>query len=107
MKAPSLTSGRSYVHGYEEVPPAYGVPNHVPNLNLMSHQGKTGGTMPSVSSDYDNIARKSPCMGMGMESPYGARPITGLENTLMPSEGHVTHEEDVGRVERKRKVCLA
>lgn len=55
------------------------------------------------SSDYDNIARKSPCMGMGMESPFGAHPISGLENALMPSEGHGTHEEDVGRLERKRK----
>lgn len=102
-KTPPLSSGRSYIHGYEEVPVSYGVPNQMPSLNLMSQQGKVGGLMPSTSGDCEANARKSPYMNMGMESPFSAHTISGLDSTLMPSERRVSQEEDAGRVERKRK----
>lgn len=102
-KTPPLSSGRSYIHGYEEVPVAYGVPNQMPSLNLISQPGKVGSLMPSTSGDYEAIARKSPYMNMGMESPFSANPISGLDNALVPSERRATPEEDAGRVERKRK----
>lgn len=105
-KTPPLSSGRSYIHGYEEVPVSYGVPNQMPSLNLMSQQGKVGGLMPSTSGDCEANARKSPYMNMGMESPFSAHTISGLDSTLMPSERRVSQEEDAGRVERKRKVLL-
>uniref|UniRef100_A0A803N1P7 Homeobox-DDT domain protein RLT2 n=1 Tax=Chenopodium quinoa TaxID=63459 RepID=A0A803N1P7_CHEQI len=100
-KTPPLSSGRSYIHGYEEVPVVYGVPNQMPNLNLMS-QGKGGSLLPSTSGDYETIARKSPYINMGMESPFTAHP-NSLDNALIPSERRVTQEEDAGRLERKRK----
>lgn len=102
-KTPPLSSGRSYIHGYEEVPVVYGVPNQVSSLNLMS-QGKVGSLMPSTSGDYETIARKSPYMNMGMESPFSAHPTSGLDNALISSERRATQEEDAGRLERKRKV---
>ncbi|KAL2937885.1 Homeobox-DDT domain protein RLT2 [Bienertia sinuspersici] len=102
-KTPPLSSGRSYIHGYEDVPVTYGVPNQVPSLNLMPPQGKVGSLVPSTSGDYDAVGRKSPYMNMGMESSFNANQASGLDSVVMPSERRVTQEEEAGRVERKRK----
>ncbi|KAJ8432424.1 hypothetical protein Cgig2_016054 [Carnegiea gigantea] len=98
-----LSGGRSYMHNCEEVPVAYGTSTPMPRLSLMPHQGKAGGPVTSAAGEYDSIAGKSPYMAAGLESPYNSHLTAGLGNTLMPSERPVTQEEDVTRVERKRK----
>ena len=94
------------MHYYEEVPVAYGISTLMPSLSLMPHQGKAGGRVTSCAGEYDNIARKSPYMVVGMESPYNSHPTVGLDNALIPCERRVTQEEDVIGVERKREVSL-
>ncbi|KAH9621076.1 hypothetical protein KSS87_004536 [Heliosperma pusillum] len=96
-KNPPSSGGQAYVHGYEDVPVAYALPSQ----SLTSQQGKLRSSIPSTSGDYDNIAHKSPYMGM--ESPFSAQPITGQENAFMPSDRILSQEDEAMRVERKRK----
>ncbi|XP_057537451.1 homeobox-DDT domain protein RLT2 isoform X4 [Amaranthus tricolor] len=102
-KTPPLSSGRSNMHGYDEVPVAYGVQNQLPSLNLMSHQGNVSNHMSSTSGDYEAMTRKSPYVNVGMESSLSTHPISGMASALVPSERRATQEEDAGRLERKRK----
>ena len=92
------------MHGYDEVPVAYGVQNQLPSLNLMSHQGNVSNHMSSTSGDYEAMTRKSPYVNVGMESSLSTHPISGMASALVPSERRATQEEDAGRLERKRKV---
>ncbi|KAL9241090.1 hypothetical protein vseg_015240 [Gypsophila vaccaria] len=98
-KTPPLCGGQAYLHSYEDVPVAYGLPSQ----SITSQQGKLRNSLPSTSGDYENITHKSPYMGIGMESPFSAHPITGLENAAMLSDKIVAQEDDAVRAERKRK----
>ncbi|KAA8524323.1 hypothetical protein F0562_010746 [Nyssa sinensis] len=95
----ALSTGRSIMHGNEQVTSGYGFPGHIPNLSLLPQQGKQGHPLPSVSGEYDIIPRKNSFTSVGMD----AHPITGLDNPFVPPDRRVTHEEDVLRIERKRK----
>lgn len=94
-KTPPLSNGRSYIYGHEEVPVAYGGPNHI---------------MLPTSEDYEAVARKSPYLNMGTESPLNTHLNSGRDSALVPPEMRVNLEEAAGSMERKRKVltnCLS
>ncbi|KAI3744917.1 hypothetical protein L1987_58015 [Smallanthus sonchifolius] len=77
---------------------AYGVQG--PMNILPPQQGRHG-----PSGEFDNVARKSSStvsLGMDTHTPPGAHPITGIENPFV-TPSVVTHEEEITRIERKRK----
>lgn len=87
-RAHIATTGRSFTHGNELVPSSgYGFQGSV---TLLPHQqGRSG--------EIDNVARK-----MDTPTPPGAHPITGIDNPFATPS--ITHEEELARIERKRKV---
>ncbi|XP_030929199.1 homeobox-DDT domain protein RLT2-like isoform X3 [Quercus lobata] len=99
----SVISGRSFMHGNEQVPSGYGFQGQVPGLNLLPNQGRQGHLLPSVSGEYDTVPRKNAFPNIAMDAHFAAHPITQLENPFLPSDRRVAHDEDVPRMERKRK----
>ncbi|KAI7741603.1 hypothetical protein M8C21_026532 [Ambrosia artemisiifolia] len=60
---------------------------------------------PGPSGDFDNVARKSSStvsLVVDTPTPPAAHPITGIENPFV-TPAVVTHEEEIRRIERKRK----
>lgn len=100
----SVISGRSFMHGNEQVPSGYSFQGQVPGLNLLPNQGRQGHLLPSVLGEYDTVPRKNAFPNIAMDAHFSAHPITQLENPFLPSDRRVTHDEDVPRMERKRKV---
>ncbi|XP_059452338.1 homeobox-DDT domain protein RLT2 isoform X1 [Corylus avellana] len=98
----SLSSGRSFMHGNEQVPSGYGFQGQVPGLNLLPQQGMQAHLLPSVSVENDTVARKNTFANI-RDSHFGAHPITRMENPFISPDRRVTLEEDVSRMERKRK----
>jgi hypothetical protein len=99
----SLSSGRSFMHGNEQVPSGYGFQGQVPGLNLLPQQGMQAHLLPSVSVENDTVARKNTLANI-RDAHFGAHPITRMENPFISPDRRVTLEEDVSRMERKRKV---
>lgn len=99
----SLSSGRMYMHGNEHVPSGYGFQGQMPGLNLLPQQGKQGHLLASVSGENDTNSRKNTFTNV-MDAHFGAHPITQMENPFLSSERRVILDEDVSRMERKRKV---
>ncbi|KAJ6420476.1 hypothetical protein OIU84_027920 [Salix udensis] len=83
--------------------PADGFSSQVPSLSLMPQEGRQGHLLPSASGEYESTSQKSPFTNVGMDVQVGAHPITALDNHFMSSDQRVTHDEDVLRMERKRK----
>ncbi|KAJ6734162.1 HOMEOBOX-DDT DOMAIN PROTEIN RLT2 [Salix purpurea] len=83
--------------------PADGFSSQVPSLSLMPQEGRQGHLLPSASGEYESTSQKSPFTNVGMDVQVGAHPITALDNPFMSSDQRVTHDEDVLRMERKRK----
>ncbi|KAG5226338.1 homeobox-DDT domain protein [Salix suchowensis] len=83
--------------------PAGGFSSQVPSLSLMPQEGRQGHLLPSASGEYESTSQKSPFTNVGMDVQVGAHPITALDNPFMSSDQRVTHDEDVLRMERKRK----
>ncbi|KAG6722699.1 hypothetical protein I3842_03G173300 [Carya illinoinensis] len=75
----SLSSGRIFMHGNEHVPSGYG-----------------------FQGENDNNSRKNPFTNI-MDAHLGAHPITQMENPFVSSDRRVILDEDVSRMERKRK----
>ncbi|XP_048328593.1 homeobox-DDT domain protein RLT2 isoform X2 [Ziziphus jujuba] len=73
-KTSSIPTGHLFIHGNEQLPSGYG-----------------------FQGEYDKVQRKNTKINMD------AHPISQLENPFMLSDRRVTHDEDVIRVERKRK----
>ncbi|GFS41286.1 homeodomain-like transcriptional regulator [Actinidia rufa] len=101
----ALSTGRSYTHGNEQVPPAFGFQGQTPSLGLLPHQGRQSHLLPSTSAEYDIVSQKTSIANIGTDAHFGTHPITALDNPFIPSERQVTNDEDIARLERKRKVC--
>uniref|UniRef100_A0A5B7A597 Homeobox-DDT domain protein RLT2 n=1 Tax=Davidia involucrata TaxID=16924 RepID=A0A5B7A597_DAVIN len=99
----ALSAGRSFMHGNEQVTSGYGFQGQVPNLSLLPQQGRQGHLLSSVSGEYDIGPRKNSFTSVGMDAHFGAHPSAGLDNPFIPSDKRITHDEDVLRIERKRK----
>ncbi|KAF5481349.1 hypothetical protein F2P56_002009 [Juglans regia] len=101
-RTPSLPSSRIFMHGNEHVPSGYGFQGQMPGLNLLPQQGKQGHLLPSASGENDNNSRKNPFTNI-TDAHFGAHPITQMENPFVSSDKRVILDEDVSRMERKRK----
>ncbi|KAJ4729740.1 Homeobox domain-containing protein/DDT domain-containing protein [Melia azedarach] len=100
---PSLSTGRSFMHGSEQVSSVYGFPGQLPSLNLLSQQGRQSNLLPSVSGDYGNVPHKEPFINTALDADFGAHPISAVDNAILSSDRRLTHDEDVLRIEKKRK----
>lgn len=103
----SLRAGHPFMHGSEQISSGYGFPGQLPNLNLLSHQGRHSHLLPSVSGEYENILRKNSFISAAMDAHAGGQPITAMDNAFISSDRRVSHDEDVSRTEKKRKVFCA
>ncbi|KAK1566908.1 hypothetical protein Q3G72_005921 [Acer saccharum] len=99
---PSLTTARSFMHANEQVSTGYGFPGQLPSLNLLTHQGRHSHLLPSASGEYDNVPRKN-SINTAMESNFGAHPLAAVDKACISSDMRVTNDEDVIRIEKKRK----
>lgn len=100
-----ITTGRSFSHGNDQIASGYGFQGPVAGGSAISQQGRQGHLLlPPPAGELDNAVHKSSTVSPGMDTQLGAHPITGIENPFAtPSEKRITHEEDVARMERKRK----
>lgn len=104
-RSPPLSTGRPFMHGNELVPTEYGFQSPIPSLSLLPQQGRHGHhVVPSVTNDYDSISRKSYTTS-GIDAHFGStHPIIGLDNAFVSSDRQVRNEDEMLRMERKRKV---
>lgn len=100
----ALSAGRSFMHGNELLPSPYALQSQPPSLTLLPHQGRQGHILPSTSGEYDIVSQKNSLTDIATDAQLGAHPITGLDNPFVPSDIQVTPEDDIARMERKRKV---
>lgn len=96
------SAGHLLLHGDEKIPSGYGFPTQASNLNLLSQQGRQGYLLSS--GECDNVPQKNSFTNTPMDANFGTHPITALENPFVSSDRRVIHDEDVSRMERKRKV---
>lgn len=103
-RAAALSAGGPYHHGSEQVAAGYNFQGQVPNVSLLSQQGRQNHVFPSGSTEYDSVPHKNSLMNIGTEAQFGTHPIIGLENPFVSSNRRVSLDEDPSRMERKRKV---
>ncbi|XP_043702863.1 homeobox-DDT domain protein RLT2-like isoform X2 [Telopea speciosissima] len=102
-RASSFPATGQYLHGNEQLSTSYSFQGHVSGVDLLSQQGRQGHIYPSASGEYDGVPHKNSFANVGMDAQFGAHPMHGLENSFVPSDRRVSHDEDVSRMERKRK----
>ncbi|GKU96350.1 hypothetical protein SLEP1_g9594 [Rubroshorea leprosula] len=95
--------GRTFMHGNEHTPPAYAVLGHMPNLNLLPQPARQGNFLSTASGENDNTSRMDSFTSTADDANVGAHPITALESPFMSSDRRSSLDEDVLRIERKRK----
>lgn len=100
----ALSASRSFMHGNELLPSGYGLHSPAPSLPLLPHQGRQGHNLPSTSGEYDTFSRKTSSPNIATDAQLAPHPITGLDNPFVPSDIRVTPDDDIARMERKRKV---
>lgn len=104
---PSVSTGRLFMHGNEQVSSGYAFPGHLPSLNLLSQQGRQNHLLPSASEEYENVPRKNSFINTALGPHLGTHVTTTLENQFVPSDRKVTPDEDALRLEKRRKVLNA
>ncbi|XP_034701923.1 homeobox-DDT domain protein RLT2 isoform X4 [Vitis riparia] len=93
---PIKGAGRA-VHEYQFLP-------EQPSVRTDTYErGRQNHGLSSTSGDYDTVPRKNSLGSIGMDAHFGSHPITALDNPFISSDRRVTNEEDVLRMERKRK----
>ncbi|KAL9252121.1 Homeobox-DDT domain protein RLT2-like protein [Drosera capensis] len=97
-----LSGGHTYMRSVEEFPVGFPLPSQMQSASFLSSQGKQGHHLSSTSGEHE-VTHKSPYMRMALDSTFGAHPISGLDNALTSSERRAISEDDVARVEQKRK----
>lgn len=103
----SFCAGHPFLHGSEQKSSGYGFPGRLLNLNLLSHQGRHSHLLPSVSGEYEHVPQKNSFISAAMDAHVGGQPITAMDNAFISSDRRITHDEDVLRMEKKRKVFCA
>ncbi|KAJ7948365.1 Homeobox-DDT domain protein [Quillaja saponaria] len=99
----SVSTGRSFLNGSEMVPPGYRFQDQIPGINSLSQQVRQAHLLPSASGEYGSVPRKNSFMNCALDTDFGAHPITQMDNPFLSSERRVIHEEELTRLERKRK----
>ncbi|KAJ4847083.1 hypothetical protein Tsubulata_040919 [Turnera subulata] len=99
-KSAAFSSIRSFMPANEQVPS--GFPSPVPSLSLMPQEGRQSHLSQSAAVEYEDVPRKS-SLSISMDAQFGSHPITSLENPFLSSDRRAAHDEEVLRMERKRK----
>lgn len=99
------TNVRLVGHGNEQSPSAYGFQVPFPNLSLLPQQGRQGHLLASTSTDHDTSPLKHSFPIIGGDAHPVSHPISGFESPFLPSETRVSLDDDILRIEKKRKVC--
>lgn len=86
----------------EQVSPGLGFPGQLPNINLLPSQSRQSHLLPSATGEHENVSRKN-SIGTATDPHFVAQPAV-LESHFMTSERKVIQNEDVLRIEKKRKV---
>ncbi|XP_043687473.1 homeobox-DDT domain protein RLT2-like [Telopea speciosissima] len=102
-RASSFPAAGPFSHGNEQVSTGFGFEGQVSGVTLLAQQGRQGHMYPSTSGDYDGVPHTNSFASIGMDSQFGAHPMVGLENSFVSSDRRVSHDDDVSRMERKRK----
>lgn len=90
-------------HGNEQSPSAYGFQVPLPNLSLLPQQGRQGHLLASTSTDHDTSPLKQSFPIIGGDAHPVSHPISGFESPFIPSERPVSLDDDILRIEKKRK----
>lgn len=106
-RSSSLSAGHSIGHGNDQVPSEYGFPDQMPNLNLLPQQSRQGHLLPNASGEYDNVSRKNSSTNDAVDINICSHPISALQSPFVSSDTRLSFDEDVLRMERKRKVCCS
>lgn len=61
--------------------------------------------LSSGSTEYDNPQHHNSHTNSALDGQYGTHPVVGIENSYLTSERRTFRDDDVSRMERKRKVC--
>ncbi|KAJ8532126.1 hypothetical protein K7X08_012049 [Anisodus acutangulus] len=93
-----LSTGRSFMHGSEQVASGYSIPGQIPTLNLLP-QGRQGHISPA-SAEAEAVTQIS-VVNIEVEANYSSQSMTALESPFMPSDKRVILDEE--RLDRKRK----
>ncbi|XP_010245587.1 PREDICTED: homeobox-DDT domain protein RLT2-like isoform X2 [Nelumbo nucifera] len=98
----SLSAVGTFLHGNEQMGIGYGFHGQVPGVGHLPQQVRQGHVFSSGSGEYENVPHRNSYTNIGMDAQFASHPI-GLENPFVPSDRRVFHEDDVSRMERKRK----
>ncbi|KAH7686073.1 WHIM1 domain-containing protein [Dioscorea alata] len=101
-RASSLASGGQSMRGNEQVAPSYTFQGHMSSSSLLSQQGRQQ-MLSSGSTEYDNAQHHNSHTNSALDGQYGTHPVVGIENSYLTSERRAFRDEDVSRMERKRK----
>ncbi|KAK6919642.1 WHIM2 domain [Dillenia turbinata] len=102
-RSSSIPPSRSFMHVNEQTSSSYSYQGQMPSLKFLSQQGRQGHLLPSASGDYDSVPRKSSYPCVGADAQFGGHPISGIENPFVSHDTIVMHDDDVARMDRKRK----
>ncbi|KAJ4976460.1 hypothetical protein NE237_001566 [Protea cynaroides] len=101
-RASSFPASGPFLHGNEQGSTGYGFQGQMSGANLLV-QHRQGHMYPSTSGDYDSVPHKNSFANIGMDAQFGAHPMLGLENSFVSPDRRASHDDDVSRMERKRK----
>ncbi|XP_027170848.1 homeobox-DDT domain protein RLT2 isoform X1 [Coffea eugenioides] len=99
----TLSAGRSFMHGTEQLTPGYSFQGKLsggPCLSLLPQLGNQGHHLSPPSGEVDIFPQRNSVLNIDIDRP-GAHLTRGLETPLIPTEKRVIHDEE--RLERKRK----
>uniref|UniRef100_A0A161ZWH5 Homeobox domain-containing protein n=1 Tax=Daucus carota subsp. sativus TaxID=79200 RepID=A0A161ZWH5_DAUCS len=99
----SSSNVRLVAHGNEQLPSAYGFQVPFPNLSLLPQQGRQGHLLASTSTDHDTRAFSQSFPIIVEDAHPVSHPISGFDSSLIPSERQVILDDDILRIEKKRK----
>ncbi|KAK4484462.1 hypothetical protein RD792_007045 [Penstemon davidsonii] len=96
-----LYTGRSIVHGDEQLPSGYNLPGQMPSSSSLPQQGRQGHHLSPAPGEVDIAPRISPLVDVNSDAQYLVHPRTPLDNQTITPERRIILEEE--RLERKRK----
>ncbi|KAJ0971612.1 hypothetical protein J5N97_019571 [Dioscorea zingiberensis] len=101
-RASSLTSGGQSMRGNEQVAPSYTFQGQMTSSSLLPQQGRQQ-MFSSGSREYDDGQHQSSYSNPALDAQYGTNPVVGIENSYLSSEKRIFLDEDVSRMDKKRK----
>ena len=93
----------AFLHRTEPSSRDNGEQGYASHARVLSQQDKQEPILSSLG-DYNSVPRSDSFMNSGKDAQFGGHFI-GTENPYVLSDKQITHNGDVLRMDRKRKVC--